>query len=317
MLLAQKREAQKYLQQISQELDADIFVFHAPMDNREVNYLIEKVRETRNTSPRKSNVALFLTTQGGDLNSAYRLARFLKKKYKKLILFIFWHCKSAGTLLSIASDEIVMSDSGELGPLDAQIIKEGDITRESSLNIQESLKFISEQAPKMFNQFLYGIYSSDSGLREIVPFKVAEDIASKITIGLLSPMSSQIEPARLGQIDREISVAKEYGERLNKNRSDIIDMLIRNYPSHNFVIDDQEVHTLFGECFREPQEAEISLEKLISEILYNNWLIGSLAKILEETPVQNEAEDQNNSNFDINDDYKSLQVDNQETAALA
>ncbi len=43
MLLAQKEEAQKYLQQISQELDADIFVFDADMEHTEVNCLIKKV----------------------------------------------------------------------------------------------------------------------------------------------------------------------------------------------------------------------------------------------------------------------------------
>ncbi|TBR58492.1 hypothetical protein BLD44_003135 [Mastigocladus laminosus UU774] len=317
MLLAQKEEAQKYLQQISQELDADIFVFDADMEHTEVNCLIKKVKEIRNYSQSKSNVALFLTTYGGDLNSAYRLARFLKKNYKKLILFIFWRCKSAGTLLSIASDEIVMSDSGELGPLDVQVMKDGDIATESGLNIQQSLKVISEQAPKMFDQVLSGIYFSDSGLRKIVPLKVLEDIAARITINLLAPISTQIQPARLGELEREISVARDYGTRLNKDRRKITEQLITDYPSHGFVIDYEEVRELFGDCVREPEETEINLQKLISEIAYENYeLIGSLEKLLEETPVEDEVEIQNDSNDDINDsDNNRVQVNTEETVA--
>jgi Serine dehydrogenase proteinase len=297
MLFAQKLEAKKCLQQVSEELDSDVFIYREDMIFDEVDYFIEQVREMRICSVSRSNVALFLTTNGGNLHSAFKMARFLKRSYNKLILFICSYCKSAGTLLSIASDEIVMSDAGELGPLDVQVTKEGDVKFESSLNIQQSLKVIGEQAPKIFEQFIKGIYFSNLGLTDIASMKVLEDIAARISIGLLAPISNQIEPARLGELDREISVARDYGERLNRDRHKITESLIKSYPSHSFVIDYEETRELFGNCVRQPTEIESKLVKLISEAPYNSYrLIGCLEKLLEQIPVEDEPEIEGDSN---------------------
>lgn len=301
MLLENKKQEntkqiQNYLQEVSQDLDSDIFVFSADITQSNVDFFI---KEIRNFPKLKSNIVLILTTFGGDPDAAFRMAKFVKKNYKNFILFIFGYCKSAGTLLAIAANKIVMSDFGELGPLDIQVPKEGDLRRESGLNIQQSLKVIREEAPKIYSQCLFDILDLDPE-RETIPLKVVENLAVSIAIGLLKPISGQIDPARLGELDRQTRIAMEYGYRLNPNREKIIKRLTSDYPSHSFVIDYDEAQELFGDCVRKPTGAEYNLEKYIFDVVRQPVdFIGSIEKLLEklsERKGDRNSESYNSSN---------------------
>lgn len=109
---------------LSSTMEADIFLFSAAVDNHNADHLIQAAREIPN---RQKNVVLILTTYGGDAGAAFRIMRFLQRKYEKVILFVFGYCKSAETLMALAADEIVMSDFGEFGPLDVQVFKSDEL----------------------------------------------------------------------------------------------------------------------------------------------------------------------------------------------
>ena len=72
----------------------------------------------RHDRPRRPNCLLILTTSGGWADTAYRLTRMLRRLYGRLIVYVDDYCKGAGMLLAVAADELVISDFGELGPLD-------------------------------------------------------------------------------------------------------------------------------------------------------------------------------------------------------
>src|SRR5690606_34826927 len=76
--------------------------------------------------------------------------------------------------------------------------------------------------------------------------------------GVLQPLAAQIDPLRLGEIDRAVNVAFEYGIRLCNDRRRVL-RLIRNYPSHSFVIDYEEAYDWFGNV-REPTSTEKAFE---------------------------------------------------------
>lgn len=84
----------------------------------------------------------------------------------------------------------------------------------------------------------------------MVRFKLASEIASAITCGLMSPIYSQITPEALGEDHQELTVALEYGKRLARIGKNInenqIKHLVEEYPSHDFVIDYLEAKTLFN-----------------------------------------------------------------------
>ena len=244
------------VQEITSELEADIFLYSAAISDVNADKLINEIKQTL---PKRNNVALIMTTYGGDPDAAFRIARYLRRKYKHFTLFVFGYCKSAGTLLALGADEIVISDFGELGPLDIQVTKDDDFRSESGLDIQQALSVISSQAFEMFESYFLDIISSSQAA---ITTKTAADIASSMAVELLSPISSQIDPLRVGEMNRLMNIALAYGQRLKPQGIEVIRDLIYNYPSHSFAIDFEEAEKLF-DTVREPYEAELSLEEAI------------------------------------------------------
>lgn len=71
--------------------------------------------------PIMAPVDLIIESPGGDPNAAEVLVSSLLAKAQHLRVFIPQAAKSAATMLSLAADEIVMSDTSELGPIDPQV----------------------------------------------------------------------------------------------------------------------------------------------------------------------------------------------------
>jgi ATP-dependent protease ClpP protease subunit len=76
--------------------------------------------------PVGTNIDFLLNTTGGDVSTADKMARILRRRVGStagaLRVIVPDYAKSAGTLLALGADTIVMSDSSELGPIDPQII---------------------------------------------------------------------------------------------------------------------------------------------------------------------------------------------------
>src|SRR5665213_1217506 len=68
---------------------------------------------------------LILETPGGSGEVAEDIVRILHSKYKEVAVIVPGWAKSAGTLLTMAADEILMGPSSALGPIDAQLIWQG------------------------------------------------------------------------------------------------------------------------------------------------------------------------------------------------
>ena len=75
--------------------------------------------------PRNSSIDLLINSPGGDIDAAEKIVSMLRATVGKGILRIIVpdFAKSAGTLIALAADKIVMSDSSELGPIDPQFVK--------------------------------------------------------------------------------------------------------------------------------------------------------------------------------------------------
>ncbi|NET40375.1 MAG: hypothetical protein F6K19_52000 [Cyanothece sp. SIO1E1] len=191
------KKVKNLIDQISQELKADFYIYNSPIEESYVNNLI---LEITHRNQRQENAALILTTLGGDANSAYRLARFLKKTYNRFILFVFGRCKSAGTLLSLAADEIVMSELGELGPLDLQIPKEEDFGWYSSLNFQQSPGVIGEHAYTIFRIGVNNLLQFVGDQQNLISLKTAEELATTLRtdLGGYSPVIKQLSVVDMG-----------------------------------------------------------------------------------------------------------------------
>jgi len=67
------------------------------------------------------NIDFYIETPGGSGETAEEIARFLHNKFKTVSFVISGEAKSAGTLLALSADEILMTSTASLGPIDAQI----------------------------------------------------------------------------------------------------------------------------------------------------------------------------------------------------
>lgn len=237
------------------ETGGDTYLFSGSIERQS----IDKLRRLIVAKKNKRDIAnLILTTYGGDPHSAYRLASTLKQHYPNgYRLYAFGHCKSAGTLVAVGASEIIMSEFGELGPLDVQTIKADDLLgRSSGLDIFQALSIITAHAQQAFDQTFLRIIAAGQGS---ISTKTASEIAIELTIGIFSPISAQIDPVRLGEMQRAVNIAETYGERLVGNlKPGAITRLVGDYPAHGFVINLKEAASLFQRV-RAPTHIEVSL----------------------------------------------------------
>jgi Serine dehydrogenase proteinase len=242
--------------QVATRLDADIYLFSGPIDHEPVTKLLDAYRE----ASKRKNCVLILTTYGGSPDAAFLLARFIKRKYSdgQFFLFVLGRCKSAGTLVALGADEIVMSVYGEMGPLDIQLAKEDSLwDRNSGLDIFAALNVINSQAYAIFELHFSQLITETGGT---ITTRTAADIATNIATGLLTPITAQVDPLRLGSMQRSVAITRKYGELLKPHNPTLVERLITGYPSHGFVIDFQEAQEIFG-CVRELDDDEAQLEQ--------------------------------------------------------
>lgn len=64
---------------------------------------------------------VYITTPGGSGETAEEIVRFLHKKFTEVSFVVAGEAKSAGTIMVLSGDEILMAETGSLGPIDAQV----------------------------------------------------------------------------------------------------------------------------------------------------------------------------------------------------
>ena len=63
-------------------------------------------------------IDLFIYTTGGQIFVPHRLTRLIREFCDNFSVLVPYRCHSAGTLLCLGADEIIMGKFGELSPID-------------------------------------------------------------------------------------------------------------------------------------------------------------------------------------------------------
>lgn len=63
----------------------------------------------------------YIETPGGSGEAAEEIVEFIHKKFEDVAFVVSGEAKSAGTIMVLSGDDILMTESGSLGPIDAQI----------------------------------------------------------------------------------------------------------------------------------------------------------------------------------------------------
>lgn len=91
-------------------------------------------------------------------------------------------------------------------------------------------------------------------------------MSADLTAALLEPIFAQIDPAKIGENSRAMSIARDYGLRLgvySKNLKDeeSMERLVSSYSSHGFCIDREEAAALFENVIT-PEDHDTRLDEL-------------------------------------------------------
>lgn len=254
---------QELADSVAAEREADVILYNGPIQRHTDRELIATCTQRQ----RYPNVLLILVTTGGDADAAYRIARCLQDNYENYVLFVSGYCKSAGTLCAIGANELVISDHGELGPLDVQLFKKDELWEtQSGLTVMDSLAALQDNAFSAFEKYFLDTKARSGGS---ITLRTAAKIATEMATGLFAPLYGQLNPLHIGEAARAMSIAGHYGQRLlSKGRNipyDALDFLMSQYPSHGFVIDRKEAQTLFSQVTA-PSDAEEALVNTLGEM---------------------------------------------------
>ena len=264
----------------SDQIHKDLDAYAEKNDTDLVAYFGDITREryrqlNRQLQKRKlrKNILLFLITYGGDPNAAYRISRAFQECYNTIdkvkgdlpsssagrggtfTVYVDSICKSAGTIICLGADKLIMSENSELGPIDVQLRKQDEVgERTSGLTPIQAIQVLETQSVKLFDRHFRELRNPENlGFST----RMAASIASQLTIGLLTAVYQQIDPIRLAEVDRSLKISGDYGSRLANNgnlKDGAIEKLLAKYPSHNFVIDRSEAGELFSIVERPDQE---------------------------------------------------------------
>lgn len=268
--------------------------------------LAKFVATIRSRKTKRKNVLLFLTTNGGDAHCAYRIVNRLQQSYPNGEVTIFVHstCASAGTLMVIGGHNVVMSDSAELGPLDIQLAKTDDlVNRMSGVTPSKAMATLRQQALSCFEDTFLRVLQG-SGFR--ISVRTASEIAVSLTTGLYQPIYGQIDPFRLGEVQRDNEIALKYGLRLNRGnlRDGALQRLIDEYPAHEFVINRAEAKEHIFHRVRPPNEEELALADFLEQSIERSLsdeepTVAYLCRPLEpDQKEENKNEDENDVSND-------------------
>lgn len=254
------------IQGLSNRLRSDFIVYTGEISR--MGY--ERISNVCRDEKKHPRAVLMLSTVGGDPHAGYRIARALGHHYPEgFSVMIPGLCKSAGTLICLGARELIMGDRSELGPLDVQIRKKDELFElGSGLDTIQALSYMQSQAMNAFRTYLIEL-KTEAGLST----RMAAEISSKLSTGLFSPVYSQVDPVRLGELQRSIEVAYAYGNRLSRKSDNLKDnalnRLVSQYPSHGFVIDRSEAKELFKNV-RQPIDDELELSHLWYDHQFND-----------------------------------------------
>ena len=190
---------------------------------------------------------LVIHSGGGNIHVAYQIVKLLRLHTKEISACVPLYAKSAATLLCLGADSIFVDELAELGPLDTQIFEEGKGGKgefTSALNPFKTLEQLQKFSLETLD-IAVKMMVSRSGMDLDECLKHAIDFVRATT----SPLFDKLNPEKLGEYSRALSVGIEYGDRLlqkstswdERKRQEVLSRLVHGYPSHEYIIDYDEL----------------------------------------------------------------------------
>ena len=118
-------EQSRLIKKFNKKYDCELFVFATCMEKNlpESSLSTSDYEVIHDLLQNKSGkrIFFFLETKGGSGEAAKDIAELLHSKFDEVNFLIAGQAMSAGTILALSGDEIYMTETGALGPIDAQV----------------------------------------------------------------------------------------------------------------------------------------------------------------------------------------------------
>lgn len=204
---------------------------------------------------------LFLYTSGGQTDSVWPLVSLFNEFGEKFNVLVPYKAHSAGTLICLGADTIVMGEAGELSPVDPQTGNQfnpiDDINPKSRRAI--SVEDVSSYIDFARNPEKGAERSGDE------PCRVDINLAFRI-------LAEQVHPLAIGGVNRSHKQIRELTRRLlalrhvaepdreNGRLDEIVNTLTEGRYSHSDILNRREAQQLIGKDFvRFPDDEEQEL----------------------------------------------------------
>ena len=198
-------------------------------------------------------ISLFLYTTGGQTLAAWSIANLIRQFCDNFEVIIPSKAHSAGTLISLGANTIVMTKQATLGPIDPTV--------NTPLNPQIPGAPANARFPVSVEAINGFIELAKSELK----IQDGNDLSE-----VLSILATHIHPLVLGQVYRTRSQIRMLGKRLlQKHTSDvekierILSFLCSESGSHDYTIYRQEARDELGLNVQRPDDTEYGLIKAI------------------------------------------------------
>lgn len=183
--------------------------------NQDDYYLIYDLLKDTNTK----KVDIYIETLGGSGEAAEEIVRFLRSKFEKVSFVVSGEAKSAGTIMVLSADEILMTETGSLGPIDAQVrigrsvISAYDYVEWTNQKREEAEKtsrlnpfdatMVAQISPGELSGVLHSLrYAEDLVSKWLVDYKFKD---WKITEGRKIPVTPEMKAKRAKEIANELT----------------------------------------------------------------------------------------------------------------
>lgn len=194
----------------------------APPDTISINpEEINGYMTTMNGMEWDKGLTLILHTPGGVINAAETIVEYLRSKFDYIEVIIPTYAMSAGTMISLASDKIIMGRQSQLGPIDPQMPAYGKFV--SSLAILDQFKTAKDDIQAdIKNANLWAPILPSLGPALLSEAKHAIEYSEHIVSGWLSKYMFESDPEQASSVAKYFSQGSEkrnHGRRIDRNEA--------------------------------------------------------------------------------------------------
>lgn len=121
-LFAEVNKAEEWLEA---KLDCHMLFFYGEIRSGQLtrfrNFVEDLIAECKQNGDRKANLAICLTTPGGEAEAVEKMVEIVRHHYAQVYFIVPSAAFSAGTIFCMSGDKIYMDYSSSLGPIDPQV----------------------------------------------------------------------------------------------------------------------------------------------------------------------------------------------------